>query len=148
MKNLHAKTTSLMSLLLLPLFCMYLSPNSFAQEFVETWLVADSAEQLENPIKASHRSMNRGEKLFVQRCSVCHGEGATGDGPGGRALAPKPADLTLAFTQAQSQGALYWKIAEGRGAMPAWSGILKDNERWNLVNYIKSLGEDQSLASN
>lgn len=148
MKTLSAKVTSLMSLLLLPVFCMYLSPASFAQEVAETWLAVTSAEQLQNPVTSSRRSVNRGERLFAQRCSVCHGDEAKGDGPGGRALAPKPADLTSTFTQSQAQGALFWKITEGRGAMPAWAIILKENERWNLVNYIKSLGSDQSVASN
>lgn len=148
MKNLPAKTTSLMSLLLLPVFCVYLSPNSYAQELVETWVAVNSAELLESPVKASRRSVNRGERVFAQRCSVCHGDSARGNGPGGRALAPKPADLRSEFTQSQSHGALFWKITEGRGAMPAWASILKENERWNLVNYIKSLGSDQTVASN
>jgi mono/diheme cytochrome c family protein len=34
----------------------------------------------------------------------------------------------------------FWKIANGRGAMPAWKNSLSENQIWDLVNYIKSLG--------
>lgn len=50
--------------------------------------------------------------------------------------------------QDQSDGALYWKIGEARVAMPAWNGIVDDDERWNLVNYIRSLKEMDATESN
>jgi mono/diheme cytochrome c family protein len=33
---------------------------------------------------------------------------------------------------------LYWKITEGRDAMPGWKA-LADKERWSLVHFIRSL---------
>jgi mono/diheme cytochrome c family protein len=50
--------------------------------------------------------------------------------------------------QDQSDGALYWKIGEARVAMPAWNGIVDDDERWSLVNYIRSLKEMDATESN
>jgi mono/diheme cytochrome c family protein len=38
-----------------------------------------------------------------------------------------------------SDGDLAWKIGNGRGAMPAWKGVLTEREIWHLVNYIKNL---------
>ena len=105
-------------------------------------MINAEAISIGNPVNANRRSLNRGKRLFTQRCAICHCEAAMSDGPGGRALAPKPAELTAGFTQQQSGGALFWKIAEGRGTMPGWKAILDDNERWNLVNYIKSLAVD------
>jgi mono/diheme cytochrome c family protein len=32
--------------------------------------------------------------------------------------------------------------------MPAWNGIVDDDERWNLVNYIRSLKEMDATESN
>ena len=127
---------------LIVVFCIYLAPASVAASQVEPWMVNVAAEVSENPVSANRRSLNRGERIFSRRCAVCHGEAAIGNGPGGRALMPKPTDLTASFTQQQSDGALFWKITEGRGSMPAWKAILDEDERWNLVNYIKTLAHD------
>lgn len=35
-----------------------------------------------------------------------------------------------------------WKIATGRGAMPAWKGILTENQIWDLVNFVQTLGDE------
>jgi mono/diheme cytochrome c family protein len=41
------------------------------------------------------------EQIFSQRCSVCHGMGGKGDGPGAAALNPKPQNYTDAKFQAE-----------------------------------------------
>jgi serine/threonine protein kinase len=51
---------------------------------------------------------------------------------------PKPADWTSAKLASETDGELFWKISTGRGAMPPWKH-LPDNQRWQLVNYIRSL---------
>ena len=38
---------------------------------------------------------------FKMKCTVCHGENGTGDGPGGAALDPKPRNFTDATWQGQ-----------------------------------------------
>jgi mono/diheme cytochrome c family protein len=40
-----------------------------------------------------------------------------------------------------SDGDLAWKISHGRGAMPAWKSILKSKQIWDLVNFIRRLGD-------
>jgi mono/diheme cytochrome c family protein len=39
---------------------------------------------------------------------------------------------------AESDGELFWKISNGRGAMPPWKH-LPENDRWDIVNYIRTL---------
>jgi mono/diheme cytochrome c family protein len=128
-----------MSSVLVAVFGFYLTPDSMADDHHQMWVADAEASSVENPVNASLRSANRGARLYTQRCTVCHGEEGAGDGPGGRALSPKPANLTVSAVQDQSDGSLFWKIAEGRGAMPAWKSILDEDQRWNLVNFIKSL---------
>lgn len=61
-----------------------------------------------------------------------------GDGPAAATLNPKPANL-VAMSGGHPDGDFAWKIKNGRGAMPAWKSILKENQVWDLVNYIQAL---------
>jgi len=48
-------------------------------------------------------------------------------------------------------GDFAWKIANGRGPMPAWKQSLKPNQIWDAVNFIQSLapaGKGHSGAAN
>jgi len=51
-------------------------------------------------------------------------------------LEKKPADLSTKV-KAQTDGALFWKISEGRSPMVSWKS-LSETQRWELVNYIKT----------
>ena len=97
------------------------------------------ARFLRNPIPAAQESLARGQQLYTQNCMVCHGVQGRGDGPAARTLRPPPADLSQHVT-AHTEGELWWFITNGvQGTqMPAWKSVLTDNERWDLVNYIRS----------
>ena len=82
---------------------------------------------------------NKGEKLFSQNCFECHGDNGKGDGPSAYMFDPKPADLTSTKVQSQSDGALFWKISEGNGAMVSYKEMFTEKERWQLVNFIRQL---------
>lgn len=109
----------------------------------ESWVAPDTVKEIDNKVSEKKRaaSAKKGQKIFTNRCVFCHGAGAKGDGPGGARLNPKPADLTSKKVQDQKDGEIFWKISNGRGVMPKWEAILSEDERWNLVNYINTLGE-------
>lgn len=79
--------------------------------------------------------------MFKKFCIVCHGEQGTGDGPGGKAFSPKPANLTSEPVQKQMDGEIFWKISNGRNAMIKWDPIISEEDRWDLVNYIRTLNQ-------
>lgn len=108
----------------------------------EHWMAPEEAAARENPISADPASVERGAKLYQAHCAVCHGPTGLGDGPAGAALTPKPTNLTEMAGQ-HPPGDLAWKIENGRGAMPAWKGILSESQIWDLVNYIKRLGREE-----
>jgi len=83
-------------------------------------------------------SLEQGRQLFKQNCVVCHGVDGRGDGPAAASLKPQPADLAI-MAGHHPDGDLAWKIANGRGAMPAWNKTLSEDQIWLLVNYIKTL---------
>jgi mono/diheme cytochrome c family protein len=72
-----------------------------------------------------------GNKLFHERCSACHGEDARGTDRG--------PNLTTPTVQAQSDGALFWKISSGntRTGMPTFS-FLPELQRWQLVMHVRA----------
>mgnify|MGYP003109959153 FL=1 len=72
-------------------------------------------------------------------CFVCHGPKGKGDGMGGAGLTPKPTDLTTEEFQSQSDGAIFWKITEGRAPMASYKTSIPEKKRWELVNYLRTL---------
>jgi mono/diheme cytochrome c family protein len=97
-----------------------------------------------NPIPPNADSIAAGETLYLENCLPCHGATGDGDGPVGRTLNPPPADLTL-HTQpgVHPDGRLYNWITNGfqGSVMPAFKDKLSDEERWHLVNYIRTLAQ-------
>ena len=89
----------------------------------------------------------QGELLYREKgCANCHGEKGDGDGPLSAGLNPKPVDFTDAALMARlSDNYLFWRISEGGStppfvsAMPAWKDALSEEERWQLVAYLRSL---------
>lgn len=126
--------------LILPLVIIF-SAFIAVENQTEKWVAPESAKKIKNPVEESKRSSSakNGKKIFDTRCVVCHGNKGLGDGPGGKALKPKPANLTASLVQNQTDGEIFWKITNGRGPMIKWEAIVKENERWDLVNYIRTL---------
>jgi len=105
----------------------------------DIWKAPEAAKKLKNPIPKDTNSFERGKRIFRTRCAVCHDLNGHGKGPGAKALTPKPKDLTLALIQNQTDGEIFWKISKGRNDMIKWEPILTEKQRWDLVNYIRTL---------
>ena len=103
------------------------------------WKAPPAAMNRPNPVAGNANATALGQKLYVGNCMTCHGPTGKGDGPGAAALEKKPADLTARVKAGATDGELFWKISEGRSPMISWKGVLSETQRWELVNYIKSL---------
>lgn len=83
-----------------------------------------------------------GKDLYVQHCAACHGDDGKGDGPGGRALTPKPTDFTA---QKQDAERAYTAIKDGGMAvgksaiMPPFKSSLDDQQIRDVTAYVLSL---------
>lgn len=88
----------------------------------------------------TRQSIEAGKAIAMTYCAPCHGESGKGDGPGAAALPRKPADWTSSAVQSESDGSIFWKITTGNPPMPAWQ-TLPERGRWNLVNFLRSLGK-------
>jgi mono/diheme cytochrome c family protein len=94
----------------------------------------------ENPVTADDVSVSRGRELFAINCQMCHGPTGEGIGPIAAAIVNKPANLTSTVTQSKSDGALFLTITNGvQGRMPPMNENLFVRDRWDLVNFIRTL---------
>ncbi len=103
------------------------------------WVAPASEKTRTDPLPNDGKTLELGEKVAKVNCAPCHGSLFRGDGPAATTLNPRPADWTSTRVQGQTDGELFWKISEGRGAMPSWNH-LPEKERWAVVRFIKSLG--------
>jgi len=101
------------------------------------WKAPASAKATKNPVDKV-TGVKLGEPLFRENCVICHGKAGKGDGEAAAAMKPRPLSLLDKVVQAQSDGELFWKISEGREAMPGWKSI-SEKERWSLVHHIRAL---------
>jgi len=94
----------------------------------------------ENPVEADEASIARGSELFEIHCRMCHGQTAEGNGPIAPFLANKPANLTSPIVQSKSDGSIFLTITNGvEGKMPPLNENLLVHDRWDLVNFIRTL---------
>src|ERR1700720_855794 len=102
------------------------------------WKAPPTPVNRPNPVPVNPNTIALGKKVYVGNCMTCHGPSGKGDGPGVAALEKKPADLGARIKAGETDGALFWKISEGRSPMVSWRGSLSETQRWELVNYIKT----------
>jgi mono/diheme cytochrome c family protein len=103
------------------------------------WVAPEPAAQQSNPLSSNKEAIARGKTLYQDRCVDCHGKKGKGDGPGAADLDSRPPDFSHPKVRQQTDGALFWKITEGRKPMPSYGRKLTDDERWALVAYLRSL---------
>lgn len=93
-----------------------------------------------NPVKADQASLGRGTELFKINCVLCHGLQGKGDGPVASHLKNKPFDLTSFPIYSYTDGGIFFIISTGvPGKMPALNENLTVRERWDVVNYVRTL---------
>lgn len=119
-------------------FLMMFSTNIISQG--NDWIAPNASKEVPNPIDYTEYSIKSGKSNYDLHCAVCHGNKGKGNGLAGAALEKKPANLTKANIQNQSDGEIFWKLSEGRTPMAAYKYVLSEKERWHLVNYIRKIG--------
>lgn len=103
--------------------------------------IPPEAAQKANPVKPTPELMAKAKKMYSIDCAMCHGE--NGDGKGDMA-----ADLknVTDFTKPdalkdRTDGELFHIIRKGKGDMPLEGDRAKDDDVWNLVNYIRAFAK-------
>jgi len=107
----------------------------------EEWKAPARAARKKNPIPADEKSIGVGKVIYTAQCLSCHGPAGHGDGPAAKDLNPKPRNLSDPKIQEQTDGSIFWKLTEGRKPMPTFEKLLSEDERWNVINYVRTLKE-------
>lgn len=108
----------------------------------DPWTVPEKYEKMKNPVKADATSIADGKALYAQHCQSCHGKKGMGDGPKAAKLETDCGNFTTADFRKQSDGAIFFKISEGRKDMPSFKKKISDtDDLWSVVNYVRTLGK-------
>ncbi|RTL60060.1 MAG: c-type cytochrome [Sphingobacteriales bacterium] len=132
-KKIIRKKMLIASLLLL----VAIAGSAFFQQ--KEWKAPASADAKKNPLTADATTIAAGKTVYVKECQSCHGKKGKGDGPSAKDLDIPAGDFTKAVTQSQSDGALFWKISEGRKPMPSFKKKLNETQIWQSVVYMRTL---------
>jgi mono/diheme cytochrome c family protein len=101
----------------------------------------EAAAARRNPVPATPESVKKGAGLFAIYCTPCHGAGAKGNGLVAAKFVPPP-DLTNPDLQkVRTDG--YWEsyLSVGGAVMPSYAEALSPDERWDIVNYLRTLAK-------
>jgi mono/diheme cytochrome c family protein len=105
----------------------------------EKWIAPAAEARKKNPVAVSESSLAAGQKVYLKRCVACHGKTGNGDGPDAADLGIHPAKLSDPVIQQETDGELFWKITVGKKPMPNYGTRLSPTDRWNVINYLRSL---------
>lgn len=98
-----------------------------------------AGKELRNPIPVSDESIAEGNEKYHVFCVNCHGE--KGDGQGylftSKRFPYPPANLINEKVKGIPDGEIYHVITVGYGVMGAHGSMMSQEDRWNIINYIR-----------
>ena len=107
----------------------------------EKWTAPTAEARKKNPVALNESSLAAGQKIYLKRCLACHGRTGNGDGPDAVDLGIHPAKLSDAVMREETDGELFWKITVGKKPMPNYGTRLSPTDRWNVINYLRTLAK-------
>ena len=132
---------------LLIVSALFIGCSAFAQETQTpaktsppaSGVIPVEAARQANPVKPTPESIAKGKKWYGYDCAMCHAKDGDGKGEVGAEMKVKASDFSaLATLKDRTDGELFYIIKNGKGPMPPEGDRLKDDELWNLVNYIRT----------
>lgn len=95
-----------------------------------------------NPFTPTSENIQEGEKQFQNYCSGCHGPDGLRTGVlFAEKMSPPVPLLNSPEVQRYTDGQMKWILTHGvsPSGMPAWNGVLTDDEMWKIVLYLRHL---------
>jgi len=113
------------------------------------WLVRFTAAQgspdaakIKNPVAATPESLAAGRAAYQRTCASCHATSGEG-GPGNDLIPAAPSLVDDQWDHGSTDGEIFDAIRNGVAPdfnMVPFKDRLKDEEIWNVVNYVRSIG--------
>jgi len=99
-----------------------------------------AGQELHNPLAHDDAAaLARGKQVFDTFCIPCHGPTGAGDGVIARRGFPPPPPLTADHAKGLPDGQIFHIITWGQRSMSSYAAQVEREDRWRLVNYIRSL---------
>jgi mono/diheme cytochrome c family protein len=100
--------------------------------------LAKNAPKQENPFQPTSANLIEGARSYEQHCAVCHGGAANRISPLQNRFSPAVPQLVNRVPD--DPDAEFWLITKHGyrlTGMPAWDGILSDDEIWKVIAFVK-----------
>jgi mono/diheme cytochrome c family protein len=92
-----------------------------------------------NPVKPTPESLAKGKKMYGIDCAMCHGNNGDGKGDIGGDYKNMPDFTNPDALKNRTDGELFYITRNGKGGdMPPEDNRAKDDDIWNMVNYVRS----------
>ncbi len=94
-----------------------------------------------NPQPYNAGTISSGQSAYLNECSECHGDSGLGDGVWAVENRGRIPSLSSPHIDVHTDGEIYWWITYGIPSleMPPLEEELNQDERWQIINYIRSL---------
>jgi len=128
-------------------------PGTVPVTGAELLMSLQTADRVVNPRTRTSESINRGRFMYETYCLVCHGPTGRGDGPissaaGGLFFGVR--SLVNDTIARRTDGYIYAVIVNGlvmgRGLMPVYGDKVRGSDRWDVVNYVRTLQAEAKSA--
>lgn len=100
--------------------------------------LSSHAPKQENPVQPTPAALSDGARIYEKHCAVCHGGALQKISPLQRKFSPGVPQLVNRVPR-DPDAEFYWITKHGfrMTGMPAWDGILNDDQIWTVVAFIK-----------
>ena len=103
------------------------------------WVVPEEFKTMKNPLPPTDANLQAAKTIYLDQCANCHGDRGKGDGPEAHMHSQAPTDLTDARHMTTiPDGVLFYQITQGRKPMPSFKRKLSDDQRWQLVFFVRA----------
>lgn len=88
----------------------------------------------------SSQTLATGKQVYDTNCAACHG-------PKGSGVVLGAADFTSMELMASGAPRDFYQIVtQGKGSMPSWQGRLSQDDRWAVIDFVRTFTYDPALA--
>lgn len=101
-----------------------------------------AGREMINPMEVNKENLERGKAQYEIYCAMCHGDQGNGDGYlfTSKLFPVQPTSLRGDYVQNKPDGEVYHVITLGSlsGLMGAQGPLIKPEDRWKIVTYVKN----------
>jgi mono/diheme cytochrome c family protein len=113
----------------------------------KAWTAPPEAKDMKNPVALTPQALAAAKELYIDKCANCHGDQGKGDGPEAEMYDTPPRNLAEpGMLDKMTDGEIFWKITQGRRPMPSFRKQYTDEQRWQLVHFVRTFAPKPAPA--